>query len=95
MNLFNAAEQSELFTPHSLMNINDKITLPINWDSELFVPYNYGYFAFVYNNKTLKNPPKSMDELINLTDARIVIQDPRTSTPGLGLLDLDESPLWR
>ena len=27
-----------------------------------------------------------MDELINETDARIVIQDPRTSTPGLGLL---------
>ena len=28
----------------------------------------------------------SMDELINSTEARIVIQDPRTSTPGLGLL---------
>ena len=27
-----------------------------------------------------------MDDLINSTDARIVIQDPRTSTPGLGLL---------
>ena len=27
-----------------------------------------------------------MDELLNITDARIVIQDPRTSTPGLGLL---------
>jgi len=27
-----------------------------------------------------------MDELINTTNARIVIQDPRTSTPGLGLL---------
>ena len=27
-----------------------------------------------------------MDELINHTDAKIVIQDPRTSTPGLGLL---------
>ena len=27
-----------------------------------------------------------MDELINSTEARIVIQDPRTSTPGLGLL---------
>ena len=39
-----------------------------------------------YNNKKLKNPPKSMEELINTTDARIVIQDPRTSSPGLGLL---------
>ena len=27
-----------------------------------------------------------MNELINSTNARIVIQDPRTSTPGLGLL---------
>ena len=86
MNLFNSAENSELFTAHNLKNINEKLNLPIEWNSEIFVPYNYGYFAFVYNNKKLKNPPKSMDELINITDARIVIQDPRTSTPGLGLL---------
>ena len=86
MNLFNSAENSELFTAHNLNNINEKLNLPIEWNSEIFVPYNYGYFAFVYNNKKLKNPPKSMDELLNITDARIVIQDPRTSTPGLGLL---------
>ncbi len=86
MNLFNSAENSDLFIAHSLNNINEKLNLPIEWNSEIFVPYNYGYFAFVYNNKNLKNPPKSMDELLNITDARIVIQDPRTSTPGLGLL---------
>ena len=86
MNLFNSAENSELFIAHNLNNINEKLNLPIEWNSEIFVPYNYGYFAFVYNNKNLKNPPKSMDELLNITDARIVIQDPRTSTPGLGLL---------
>ena len=86
MNLFESAKESGLFDKHSLTNLNDKLNLPINWESKLFVPYNYGYFAFVYNNKNLKNPPKSMDELINLTEARIVIQDPRTSTPGLGLL---------
>jgi len=86
MNLFHAAEKSELFVSHNLKNINNKLTLPLNWESDIFVPYNYGYFAFVYNNKTLKNPPLSMEDLINKTDARIVIQDPRTSTPGLGLL---------
>ena len=86
MNLLDSAENSELFTAHNLNNINEKLNLPIEWNSEIFVPYNYGYFAFVYNNKKLKNPPKSMDELLNITDARIVIQDPRTSTPGLGLL---------
>ena len=86
MNLFNSAENSELFIAHNLNNINEKLNLPIEWNSEIFVPYNYGYFAFVYNSKKLKNPPKSMYELLNITDARIVIQDPRTSTPGLGLL---------
>ena len=86
MNLFNTAKETDLFEKHSLKNLNDKINLPISWESQIFVPYNFGYFAFVYNNKNLKNPPKSMDELINSTKARIVIQDPRTSTPGLGLL---------
>ena len=86
MNLFDIAKESNLFDKHSLTNLNDKINLPINWESKIFVPYNFGYFAFVYNNKNLKTPPKSMDELINSTKARIVIQDPRTSTPGLGLL---------
>ena len=86
MNLFDAAQNSGLFISHSLDNLEKNINLPVKWDSEVFVPYNYGYFAFVYNNTKLLNPPKSMDELINSTQARIVIQDPRTSTPGLGLL---------
>ena len=86
MNLFDSADKSGLFINHSLDNLENDIMLPIKWNSKVFVPYNYGYFAFVYNNTKLLNPPKSMDELINSTDARIVIQDPRTSTPGLGLL---------
>ena len=86
MNLFDAANKSNLFTQHSLENINKDIQVPVKWNTDIFVPYNYGYFSFVYNNEKLTNPPKSMNELINVTDARIVIQDPRTSTVGLGLL---------
>ena len=86
MNLFDLAEQSGLFTSHNINDVNNLINLPLNWESNKFVPYNYGYFSFVYNEDNLKTPPKSMDELINSTNARIVIQDPRTSTPGLGLL---------
>jgi len=86
MNLLDEANKSNLFLQHSLGHLKNKIELPIEWKSENFLPYNYGYFAFVYNNKKFINPPNSMDELINKTNARIVIQDPRTSTPGLGLL---------
>ena len=86
MNLFDLAEQSGLFTSHNIKDINNLINLPLKWEGNKFVPYNYGYFSFVYNEANLETPPKSMDELINSTNARIVIQDPRTSTPGLGLL---------
>jgi thiamine transport system substrate-binding protein len=86
MNLFDLAEQSGLFTSHNIKDINNLINLPLKWETNKFVPYNYGYFSFVYNEATLETPPKSMGELINTTNARIVIQDPRTSTPGLGLL---------
>ncbi len=86
MNLFDLAQQSKLFTSHNIKDINNLINLPLKWESNKFVPYNYGYFSFVYNEANLQSPPKSMDELINSTNARIVIQDPRTSTPGLGLL---------
>ena len=54
MNLLDAANKSNLFSKHNIEDINDQIQLPIKWDTENFVPYNYGYFAFVYNNKNLK-----------------------------------------
>ena len=67
MNLLDAANKSDLFQKHSLKNLDQLIQLPIRWESDNFIPYNYGYFAFVYNNKKFKNPPKSMNELINET----------------------------
>ena len=86
MNLLDEADKSNLFKNLDTTNLNKRLNLPIKWTSDKFIPYNYGYFAFVYNNKKFINAPKSMRELINNTKARIVIQDPRTSTPGLGLL---------
>ena len=86
MNILDEAEKSNLFENHQIEKLNEKLELPIKWESKKFIPYNFGYFAFVYNNKKFTNVPKSMKELINKTEARIVIQDPRTSTPGLGLL---------
>ena len=86
MNLLEEAKKTGLFEIHNIKNIQNILSLPIDWNDKYFVPYNYGYFAFVYNNKKFSNPPSSMNELINKNDARIVIQDPRTSNPGLGLL---------
>lgn len=65
----------------------DDLLLPIEWTSNTFVPYDYGYFAFVYDGDKIDNPPTSFEELINAPeDVKVIIQDPRTSTPGLGLM---------
>jgi len=65
----------------------DALTLPIAWDSPIFVPFDYGYFAFVYDTEALPNPPQSLRALVDAPDSlKIIVQDPRTSTPGLGLM---------
>lgn len=84
-NLIANAEKTGLFTPHQQTLSNS--TLPEPWTNETFIPYDYGYFAFVYDKTLLKNPPNSLKQLIETEDGpKVLIQDPRTSTPGLGLL---------
>ena len=75
------AEKTNLFIKHNI-----EPELNIDWKNNYFTPYDYGQFAFIYDDTKLLNPPKSMAELINRDDIKIIVQDPRTSTPGLGLL---------
>ncbi|HGJ5875137.1 MAG TPA: thiamine ABC transporter substrate binding subunit [Arsenophonus sp.] len=84
-NLIDLAKKTGLFT-ESQINTN-QLKLPIKWDNNIFIPYDYGYFAFIYDKKRITKVPKSLDELINSGQPwKIIYQDPRTSTPGLGLL---------
>jgi len=63
------------------------LKVPGDYKDDVFVPYDYGHFAVVYDTQTIKNPPKSMKDLVDGDPSqKIVIEDPRTSTPGLGLL---------
>jgi len=84
-NLMAIAEDSGLLSESGVDT--SELNLPIEWTSKTFVPFDYSYFAFVYDTETLATPPNSFEELINAPDdVKIIIQDPRTSTPGLGLL---------
>ncbi|BCH22645.1 ABC transporter substrate-binding protein [Mesorhizobium sp. L-8-10] len=84
-NLTAEAKATGLFAPHGAGLA--PLAVPGGWNDDVFVPYDYGYFAVVYDSDKVANPPKSLEELVE-GDPRekIVIQDPRTSTPGLGLL---------
>ena len=53
--------------------------------TRLFLPYDWGWFAFVYDKTRLPAPPDLFADLA-ASEVKIVIQDPRSSTPGLGLL---------
>ncbi|QGX99704.1 thiamine ABC transporter substrate binding subunit [Roseovarius faecimaris] len=79
-NLMKAARDTGLFAPHA---VSAEYALPVNWSDDIFVPYDWGYFAFVHSAEI--TPPANFRALAE-SDTTIVIQDPRSSTPGLGLL---------
>ena len=81
-NLTAAANATNLFAPSGLSVTN---TLPVPFADANFLPFDWGYFAFVYDKSKLVTPPASFEELA-ASDLKIIIQDPRSSTPGLGLL---------
>jgi thiamine transport system substrate-binding protein len=84
-NLTARAAETGLFAPYGGPSVD--LDVPITWEDDIFLPYDWGYFAFVYDKTRLENPPTSFEDLINAPEnVKIVIQDPRSSTPGLGLL---------
>ncbi|WPZ15785.1 thiamine ABC transporter substrate binding subunit [Nitratireductor rhodophyticola] len=84
-NLLHEARETGLFAPHGIDTA--KVEVPGGFENDIFVPFDYGYFAFVYDTEAIETPPASLKELVESeSDLKIAIQDPRTSTPGLGLL---------
>ncbi|MEM8591029.1 MAG: thiamine ABC transporter substrate binding subunit [Pseudomonadota bacterium] len=79
------ARETGLFAGHG----QDKgaLTLPIAWEDETFLPFNWSYVSFVYDTTRIEEPPASFAELAAAPeDLKIVIQDPRTSISGLALM---------
>jgi len=85
LNILAEAKETGLFAAHGVTPEN--LELPIAWRDDTFLPFDYGYFAFVYDTQALAEPPKSLKELVEAPDdLKIILEDPRSSTPGLGLL---------
>ena len=84
-NLTAEAQATGLFGKHGVDVKLAKTPLP--WTDEYFMPFDFAHFAVVYDSEAMKEPPKSLDELVNGDPAqKIILEDPRTSTPGLGFL---------
>jgi thiamine transport system substrate-binding protein len=84
-NLIQEAKDTGLFETHGIDT--QSAAVPGGFSDDVFVPYDYGHFAVIYDTQTIKNPPKSLKDLVDGDPSqKIAIEDPRTSTPGLGLL---------
>ncbi|NAZ35633.1 thiamine ABC transporter substrate binding subunit [Rubellimicrobium sp. CFH 75288] len=79
-NLVEAARATGLFAPHG---IEAEFDLPVAWEDDMFLPFDWGWFALV--GRAGGPTPRSFRELA-ASDATLLIQDPRSSTPGLGLV---------
>lgn len=78
------ARDSGMFAPHGL-DLSG-LTLPLDWEDDTFLPFNYGHTAFVYDNTKLDGFD-SFEALLNAPDdLRIIMQDPRSSISGLALV---------
>ncbi|TDO98259.1 thiamine ABC transporter substrate binding subunit [Marinomonas balearica] len=84
LNVMEAAKKTGLLAEHAVDT--SKVNVAGGWSGKYFVPFDQGYFAFIYNSETMAQPPKSLKEVIENENLRVIYQDPRTSTPGLGLL---------
>ncbi|WP_370931888.1 thiamine ABC transporter substrate binding subunit [Bartonella sp. DGB1] len=100
-NVIHEATKTGLFVKHNLKT--PKYSIAVDFNDDIFIPFDYSYFAFLYDKDKIKKVPTSMDDFINnFPDANFIMSDPRVSTPGLGLVlwmkDLygDKAPeMWK
>ncbi len=84
-NLTDEARTTGLFGLHGVDVTRAHV--PGGWQDDVFLPFDYGHFAVVYDMEKMKTPPTSLKELVNGDQSlKIILQDPRSSTPGLGFL---------
>lgn len=79
------AAETGLFAPNGLDKSLAKT--PLEWSDDRFLPFDYAYFAVIYDSEKVTTPPHSLAELVEGDPTqKIILQDPRSSTPGLGFL---------
>ena len=86
-NLLSTVLKNDLFVsykPAGIKNVKDNLIFDKSYH---VIPYDYSFFSLVYDSNKIKNPPKSLDELLDPKYKKsLIVMDPRTSSPGLGFL---------
>ena len=86
-NLLSKALEADILVPYKPKGISH-IPADLLFDgSYRIIPFDHGYFAVVYDSKKLTDPPNSLEDLAHPRfRGKFILEDPRTSSPGLGFL---------
>lgn len=86
-NLVRKAIQADVLQPYTPKNLS-LLAPGVDFDpTHHLIPYDFGYFCLVWDSQKLPNPPKTLADLAKPEYAKkLILMDPRTSTPGLGFL---------
>lgn len=86
-NLLGRAREEGVLEPYRSANLGRVPEYLRLGEEGTVTPFDYGYFAFVYDSQALSDPPRSLEDLTHpRLRGKIIVEDPRTSSPGLGLL---------
>lgn len=78
------ARETGLFAPHG--QDTGQLTMPVEWQDDVFLPFDWSYVSFMYDTTKVDTPPASFEDLRNgPEDQKIVLQDPRSAVSGLAL----------
>jgi len=86
-NLIDTARKEDVLAPYKPATssiVSKDLVLANDW---LLTPYDWGYFAMIFDSASGITPPASLEDLTKPEYAKkIILMDPRTSTPGTGFL---------
>ena len=87
-NQINLARKTNVLEPYKPVNaeknISQDLLLTNDW---LVTPFDWSYFAIIYDSESNITIPSSLEDLTNpIYKNKIILMDPRTSTPGLGFV---------
>lgn len=85
--LVQKAIKADVLQPYTPKNLS-QIAPGLDFDpTHHLIPFDYGFFSLVWDSQKLANPPATLADLAKPEYARkLILMDPRTSTPGLGFL---------
>ncbi|MCR4938875.1 MAG: thiamine ABC transporter substrate-binding protein [Treponemataceae bacterium] len=85
-NLYSKAKAADILEAYKPLDgekyIDDELLMEGGW---LLVPYDWSSFAMIFDSESGLEAPTCLDDLTkDIYNKKIILMDPRTSTPGLG-----------